>query len=187
MASIGRSASRSNRRRSGVERLVETIVALRALFAGERYAGGRVVPAMEGPLVPPPVHPGGPPLWVGGTSDALVRSVAPLADGWNGWGLSVGGFAEKVKLLYEASGGRTVEATWGGIALVGEDETEAERLAAARADRGRDQAAFTGSVDRLREHLGALGAAGAAWSILALAGPRDRRVLVADRVLPPAG
>ena len=59
------------------ERLVETVVAMRALFAGERYAGGRVVPALDGPLVPPPVHPGGPPLWVGGTSDALVRSAAP--------------------------------------------------------------------------------------------------------------
>ncbi len=165
------------------ERLAETVAAMRALFDGERYPGGRFVPSLEGPLVPPPVHPGGPALWIGGTSDALVRSAGRLADGWNGWGLSVDRFAQKVRLLYQAAGERRVEATWGGIALVGEDEAEAERLSEARADRGLDPATFTGSAERLREHLAALGGAGATWTILLLAGPRDRRALVADRVL----
>ena len=168
------------------ERLEETVGALRALFDDERYPGGSVVPAMDGPLVPRPIRSGGPPIWVGGTSDALVRLAGRAADGWNGWGLSVSAFDRKVRSLYGIAadaGGRSVEATWGGIAVVGEDDADAERLAADRAARGHDPAAFTGSAERLRDHLAALASAGATWTIVLLGGPRDRRALVAERVL----
>ena len=167
------------------ERLEETAVALRALFRGEPFAGGRLVDAIAGPLSPGPVRTGGPPIWVGGTSDRILRVAARSGDAWNGWGLTVEAFAEKVKQLDELAAGRSVEATWGGIVLVGEDESEAEHLAAERAARGREPASFTGSVAQLREHLAALATAGATWAIMLAAGRPDRRALVAE-ALPGA-
>ncbi len=40
------------------EHLVETVRAIKALYAGVRWEGGSHVPAMTGPLLPPPVRPG---------------------------------------------------------------------------------------------------------------------------------
>jgi alkanesulfonate monooxygenase SsuD/methylene tetrahydromethanopterin reductase-like flavin-dependent oxidoreductase (luciferase family) len=45
----------------------EAMRALRGLFASE---------------APPPVQPNGPPLWVGGRSDAAIRRAKHLGDGW---------------------------------------------------------------------------------------------------------
>jgi hypothetical protein len=64
--------------------------------------------------------------------------------------------------------------------VVGEDRTDAERLGAERAARGREPAAFTGSIDDLARHLRSLAAAGATWTVLLLPGPPDRRALVAE-------
>ena len=44
------------------EHLVETVRAIKALYAGVPWEGGSYVPAMTGPLLPPPVRPGGPPI-----------------------------------------------------------------------------------------------------------------------------
>jgi alkanesulfonate monooxygenase SsuD/methylene tetrahydromethanopterin reductase-like flavin-dependent oxidoreductase (luciferase family) len=170
------------------ERLAETVEAIRALLSGATYRGGRLVPALDGPILPRPVRPGSPPIWIGGTSERAIGVAARLADAWNGWGLAPHAFAEKVKVLDDlASNGsppRRVEATWGGIVLVGEDEREAVSLAAERADQGRERPTFTGSADRAVEWLTSLRDVGALWTILLLAGPADRRALVADQVLP---
>jgi alkanesulfonate monooxygenase SsuD/methylene tetrahydromethanopterin reductase-like flavin-dependent oxidoreductase (luciferase family) len=166
------------------EHLEETVVALKALFAGERYPGGRRVPAMDGPLRPPPVRPGGPPVWVGAQADEVVRLAGRLADGWNGWGLDPDPFARKVGVLREAAEGRAVEATWAGIVLAGADEGETRALAERRRARGMDDGTWTGTAEELAAHLGALARAGATWAVLVLAGPADRRALVAERVLP---
>jgi alkanesulfonate monooxygenase SsuD/methylene tetrahydromethanopterin reductase-like flavin-dependent oxidoreductase (luciferase family) len=172
--------SKSERR----EHLEETVVALKALFAGERYPGGPRVPALDGPLRPPPSRPGGPPVWVGAQADEVVRLAGRLADGWNGWGLDPAAFARKVSLLREAAGDRPVEATWAGIALAGVDEAETHQLVERRRARGMDDETWTGTADELAAHLGALAEAGATWAVLVLAGPADRRALVAERVLP---
>jgi alkanesulfonate monooxygenase len=170
------------------ERLAENVEAVRALLAGAAFAGGDLVPSLEGPILPGPVRAGGPPIWIGGTSERVIGVAARSADAWNGWGLSLGSFSEKVKQLYDlattGSSPRDVEATWGGIVLVGEDEADATRLAAERTARGREQPAFVGSADRTVEWLTGLRDAGATWTILLLAGPADRRTLVAEQVLP---
>jgi alkanesulfonate monooxygenase SsuD/methylene tetrahydromethanopterin reductase-like flavin-dependent oxidoreductase (luciferase family) len=169
------------------EHLAETVSAIKALFHGEVYEGGKHVPRVEGPLLPPPVQEGGPPIWLGAQSDEVVRMAGRLADGWNGWGLSPGEFRSKAKLLEEeaASAGRDAEATWAGIVLVGEDEAEAERLLEARHRKAMsDSLSWSGSVDRLAQHLHDLADAGATWVIMVLAGPPGRRELVAERVLP---
>jgi alkanesulfonate monooxygenase SsuD/methylene tetrahydromethanopterin reductase-like flavin-dependent oxidoreductase (luciferase family) len=165
------------------ERLEETILALRDLFAGRAWAGGVHVPALSGPLLPPPVRPGGPPLWVGGVADAAVDLAARVADGWNGWGLDADGFASRAGRL--RAGGRDVAATWGGIAVVGEDRLDLDRLLGDRADRGLSAGdAWTGTAEDLRRFVDRLAEAGCAWAIFLPGGPADRLDLIARTLLP---
>jgi alkanesulfonate monooxygenase SsuD/methylene tetrahydromethanopterin reductase-like flavin-dependent oxidoreductase (luciferase family) len=167
--------------------LAETVGAIKALFDGRPFDGGDFIPAMTGPLVPPAVQAGGPPVWLGAMSDEVVRIAGSIADGWNGWGLAPDAFRHKAKLLAEEAdrAGRHAEATWAGIVLVGEDDQDVQRLVEARHRRGmNDGLAWSGPVDRFAQYLRDLAEAGATWAIVVLAGPADRRALLADRVLP---
>jgi alkanesulfonate monooxygenase SsuD/methylene tetrahydromethanopterin reductase-like flavin-dependent oxidoreductase (luciferase family) len=169
------------------EHLAETVAGVRALFHGDTYEGGRFVPALKGPLLPPPVQPGGPPVWIGAQADSVVRLAGVLADGWNGWGMEADAFRGKVEVLAQAAAGagRDVEATWAGIVLVGESDQEIERFTVRRRELGlEDGLAFQGSPDALSERLLGLADAGATWAVLVVAGPADRRELIAERVLP---
>lgn len=171
------------RRRERRQELEESIVALKALFAGERFPGGHHVPALDGPLAPPPRRPGGPPIWVGAQADDVVRMAGRLADGWNGWGLDPERFRAKAQLLAEAAADRSVEATWAGIVLAGADEAETAALVARRRARGLDDEDWVGTTGELTGFLESLAVAGAGWAVLVLAGPADRRPLVAEQVL----
>ncbi|MBI4261040.1 MAG: LLM class flavin-dependent oxidoreductase [Actinobacteria bacterium] len=170
--------------------LAETVGAVRALFRGEAWPGGEHVPAVAGPLRPPPPSPGGPPIWIGAQADEVVRLAGALADGWNGWGLDAGAFARKARVLGEAAGeaGRppgAVEATWAGIALVGEDDARTEELLAARRSKGMPvEGIWWGSAERFAGFLGELREAGATWVVIVPAGPPDRVELIARDVLP---
>ncbi len=169
------------------EHLVEVVRALRSLFRDQGWPGGARVPALSGPLLPPPVSEGGPPLWIGGQADEVVRIAAREADAWNGWGLSIPEFARKANLLREqaAAAGRSVDATWAGIAVVGGDEGEAGRMLDERATRGMlETNVWAGAVDSLTWWFEGLETAGAAWAVLVPAGPPDRIELIAERVLP---
>src|SRR4029453_3067611 len=108
------------------EHLVETVRAIKALHGGLRWDGGSYVPAMTGPLLPPPARPGGPPIWIGGVADAVVRLAAAEADAWNGWGMGAEGVTRKDRPPPEGGGGRTGPAALGG-----------ERRGRARRRRGR--------------------------------------------------
>jgi alkanesulfonate monooxygenase SsuD/methylene tetrahydromethanopterin reductase-like flavin-dependent oxidoreductase (luciferase family) len=168
------------------EHLAETTVAIKALFEGREYEGGRFVPRLPGPLLPRPAR-GGPPIWLGALSDHVVQMAGRVADGWNGWGLPPDEFALKAKLLHEeaAAAGRTAEATWAGIVLVGEDDADADRLLEARHRKGMsDSTSWHGSAERFSGFLHELAAAGATWAIVVPAGPPGRRELIAERVLP---
>jgi alkanesulfonate monooxygenase SsuD/methylene tetrahydromethanopterin reductase-like flavin-dependent oxidoreductase (luciferase family) len=165
--------------------LEETLQALRALFRGRAFPGGEWVPPLQGPLRPAPTQDGGPPMWVGGQADEVIRIAARLADGWNGWGLGPEEFARKARTLEEAAAeaGRTADPTWAGIVLVGEDRAETDRLLAERRARGLDDPSWTGTADELAAFLSDLGAAGATWAAMVPAGPPDRRRLIGERVL----
>lgn len=166
------------------DHLVETARAVRALFRAEPWPGGEHVPAMPGPLLPPPRTAGGPPLWVGGVSEGAVAVAAAEADGWNGWGMDVEVFAARAALLRSRAGDRDVEATWGGAVVVGRDRSDAGERAEARRRRGISGDAFVGDPASAAVWLGRLADAGAAWAILLAAGGRDRVELIAERVLP---
>jgi len=64
-------------------RVTEGIDAVRALWRG-RPAGfqGRFTRVEGITIDPPPAQPGGPPIWVGGRSDAALARAARQGDGW---------------------------------------------------------------------------------------------------------
>lgn len=166
------------------EHLVETVRAVKTLFAGSPWPGGGRIPPVSGPLLPRPATPGGPPVWVGGFADEVVRIAAREADAWNGWGMSIPEFARKANLLREAAEGRDVAATWAGIVLVGEDEDDASRLLEARHRKGLlETNVWSGSVRSLAGWLDGLDGAGASWVVLVAAGPGDRIELIAEHAL----
>jgi alkanesulfonate monooxygenase SsuD/methylene tetrahydromethanopterin reductase-like flavin-dependent oxidoreductase (luciferase family) len=161
--------------------LEETLGALRALFDGEAWAGGAHVPAMTGPLLPP----GSPELWAGGLSEAVVDVAARAADAWNGWGLDLDVFGAKAAFLHERAEGRDVFPTWGGIALVGEDAADLERLIAKRESSGLSlDGVWTGTAAELRSFVDALEELGARWFIPLPVGPADRLDLIAHTLTP---
>jgi alkanesulfonate monooxygenase SsuD/methylene tetrahydromethanopterin reductase-like flavin-dependent oxidoreductase (luciferase family) len=165
--------------------LEETLHGLRAMFQGRSFPGGEWVASLEGPLRPAPVQPGGPPIWVGGQAEEVIRIAGRLADGWNGWGSDLVDFAAKAATLRDASeeAGRSTEPTWAGIVLVGEDQREAERLLGLRRERGMEDPSWWGSAEAFSAFLAGLGEAGATWAAFVPAGPPDRRRLVGERVL----
>jgi alkanesulfonate monooxygenase SsuD/methylene tetrahydromethanopterin reductase-like flavin-dependent oxidoreductase (luciferase family) len=167
--------------------LAETVSALKALFSGSVFEGGDHVARLEGPLLPPPIQEGGPPVWIGAQADEVVRMAGRLADGWNGWGLVPDRFRVKAELLAEEAdaANRRAEATWAGIVLVGEDKADADRLLESRKQKGMaEELAWAGSAEDFAEYLHELADAGAEWVIIVLAGPAGRRELIAERVLP---
>ena len=131
----------------------------------------------DGPLLPP----GSPEVWVGGLSEAVIAVAARSADAWNGWGLDAADFAEKATALRRAADGREVAATWGGIALVGEDTGDLDRLIADRRGRGMStEGVWTGTSAQLRDFVDELADSGATWFVVLPVGPADRLELIAD-------
>ena len=166
------------------DHLVETVRAVRALFDARPWPGGTQVPAMSGPLLPRPASPGGPPIWIGGFADAVVRLAAREADAWNGWGMGLDEFTRKARLLEEESDGRAVSATWAGIVVVGRDDAEVAQLLDARSHRHLESDVWAGTTASLREWLENLGRVGASWAVLVPGGPPDRVEVIATEVLP---
>jgi alkanesulfonate monooxygenase SsuD/methylene tetrahydromethanopterin reductase-like flavin-dependent oxidoreductase (luciferase family) len=166
------------------DHLVETVRSVRALFDARPSPGGTHVPAMSGPLLPRPASPGGPPIWMGGFADAVVRLAAREADAWNGWGMGLDEFTRKARLLDEEAGRRSVSATWAGIVVVGRDDAEVAQLLDARSHRHLESDVWAGTTGSLREWLQNLGSVGASWAVLVPGGPPDRVELIATEVLP---
>ena len=171
-------------RRERWEHLVEAVRALRALLRGEAWPGGAHVPGMAPSLAPPPRTPGGPPMWIGGTGAVAVEAAAREADGWNAWSIDPDAFATRAATLRTSAGDRSVEATWGGAVVVGEDRAEAERLAERRRERGITGDAFAGDVEETVAWLSRFADAGASWAIVLPAGAADRIEVIGERVLP---
>jgi alkanesulfonate monooxygenase SsuD/methylene tetrahydromethanopterin reductase-like flavin-dependent oxidoreductase (luciferase family) len=120
------------------------------------------------------------PVWVGGPSTAVRELAAGRADGWNGWGGTVAEFAAGAAEL-AAIAPRPLTLSWGGLAVLADDDeaarTKAERLGVG----GRDLA--VGGPDRVVDHLAGYVGAGAEWIIVGpvdSADPDNARRLGAD-------
>jgi probable F420-dependent oxidoreductase len=77
----------------------EAMQALRALFAPPASFSGRFFSFDGIDIAPGPTRPGGPPLWVGGGSEAAIRRAATLGDGWMPIWVSAGRFREDAAKL----------------------------------------------------------------------------------------
>ena len=114
----------------------------------------------------------GVPAWVGGRSAAVRRAAAAGADGWNSWGTDAATFAlEATALATEArageggaEGGRRIETSWGGQALIGRTVEEADEKLARHGER---PGLVHGTVADLVSHLASLADAGATWAVCA--------------------
>jgi probable F420-dependent oxidoreductase len=64
-------------------RLSESLIVLRKLWSGEPAShDGRFFKFEAVAMQPPPRQAGGPPIWCGGRSDAALKRVARMTDGW---------------------------------------------------------------------------------------------------------
>lgn len=88
----------------------ESVTQIRAAFADEWGSG------VLGQR-PRPVQPGGPPIWVGGSSDAALRRAARLGDGWLPQGPPEGGLERALGILAEHRPGGSLDgfAIGGGL------------------------------------------------------------------------
>ena len=89
-------------------RLTEGIEVLRKLWSGERVShDGRFFRFENIRMEPPPVQPGGPPIWCGGRSDAALARAGRLADGYMSYVVTPDMYRqglEKVAAAYDAAG-----------------------------------------------------------------------------------
>lgn len=65
-------------------RASESIEILRKYWSGERFDyHGKIFDLKDVDMLPKPVHPGGPPIWVSGRQEGPMRRAAMLGDGWH--------------------------------------------------------------------------------------------------------
>jgi hypothetical protein len=110
----------------------------------------------------------------------VIAVAARTADAWNGWGIDAGRFEAAAAELRRLADGRGVTPTWGGIALVGNDPGELDRLRDARRAKGLSMDVWQGDVAALRAFADRLSSAGCSWIVVLPVGGDDRLDLVAD-------
>lgn len=112
------------------QRTDETILALRALWAGEDGYEGDLVKAAGG-ISPRPVQPGGPPILIGGKIARSARRAATLGDGfvggthftWDQLRRLIGLYHDALEVEGKAAEGSTVSAN--RIVILADDPDEA--------------------------------------------------------------
>ena len=85
-------------------RLSEALPLLKRLFTGDAVThSGHFFPIPETRLLPPPLQPGGPPIWCGGRSPAALRRMGRLADGWVSYVVTPERFREGLEAIAHAA------------------------------------------------------------------------------------
>lgn len=115
------------------KRADEGIVALRALLRDRPASfAGRFYRFTDVSIEPPPAQPGGPPLLVGGRSDAAIRRAARHGDGWLPYMVSPGRYARGLAALEEEArlAGRAPAQRFHGIVLFAHVDDDGERARA---------------------------------------------------------
>ncbi len=87
-----------------VSRMEESIDAMRSLWTGKPVSyQGKHFTFDDVHLAPPPVRPGGPPIWLAGSGGPALRRVARLADGWLPYPVTPTAYAEEYRIIANPS------------------------------------------------------------------------------------
>jgi probable F420-dependent oxidoreductase len=172
------------------QRVQESIEIMKKYWTGERFDyDGKIFQLKDVDMLPKPVTPGGPPIWVSGRQDAPMKRAATIGDGWNPYMYTADrcrdSFA-KVKELAEEAGRRLpsdyVFACFIYTALF-DDEKEARQWGVKELSYRYDQdfselvdkyCAY-GSPERVKDYLSKYIDAGCNYFILAPIMPPDKR------------
>lgn len=182
----------------------EGVEALRALWAGGPASFSGRFFRFEGIRIEPqPLQPGGPPIVVGGRSQAALRRAGLRGDGWLAYMASTERFARDMATVreYAAEVGRDPERLFHGLMLpthVSDNgERAREQVLAHLAKRyGRpfeahhvDRCCLAGTPVQIAARLREYAAAGVRHVVLNLAGPAERLLeearILAEEVLGP--
>ena len=86
-------------------RLSESLAVMRKLWTGEPASHqGRFFQFEGVTMQPPPRQAGGPPIWCGGRSDAALRRIGRLTDGWMSYVVTPDMFREGLQKIADAAG-----------------------------------------------------------------------------------
>lgn len=162
-------------------RMDEAIHILRRLWHDDEVTfEGRYARLSGAAINPKPARPGGPPLWIGGRSDAALRRAARLGDGWVSYLVSPRRYAESLAKIaaFAAAQTRSLPAQFAQAHLqftyVSDDLEQArgraiaflERNYAQDFDRFVDAFCVVGSAERCAQRLVEFAQAGVRYFIL---------------------
>ena len=126
----------------------EALEAMRLLWSQERATfHGRHYRFADVSVTPKPVQQPGPPVWIGGRSDAAMRRTGRLGDGWLPSAITPDECSAGIAAIngYAAEAGREVPDDHFGVSItcaVADSVDEARELAASALPRRRDDAAL---------------------------------------------
>ncbi|MBI3029122.1 MAG: TIGR03619 family F420-dependent LLM class oxidoreductase [Candidatus Rokubacteria bacterium] len=91
-------------------RVTEGIEVLRALWTQTPASfSGRFFKFEGVNIDPKPVQPGGPPIWIGGRSDAALQRAARLGNGWVSYVVTADRYRQSVEKIRTAAAGRSLD------------------------------------------------------------------------------
>jgi probable F420-dependent oxidoreductase len=169
----------------------EGIEIMRKYWSGERFDyTGKIFQLEDVDLLPPPVQPGGPPLWVCGRSEAAMRRAARLGDGWQPYMYTADQLRDSVDKVrtFGDEAGRPVADDFAFTSFMyvsmHDDVDEARRLAIEQLtyrfnlpfEKIVDKYCAYGPPDRIIETLGEYVSAGANHVIVGLVMPPEERM-----------
>lgn len=178
----------------------EALEAMRLLWSQETATfHGRYYSFTDVAVTPKPVQQPGPPVWIGGRSDAAMRRTGRLGDGWLPSAITPDECAAGIAAIdaYAAAEGRSVPDDHFGVSItcaVADSVDSARELAASALPRRRDDAALEdytamGTPEQVIAKLNEYVAAGVTKFVLRPPGPPDEWMrqaeLLAREVIAP--
>lgn len=147
--------------------LEEGIALMRTLWTNPRPRfQGRLFRIEDAVFEPLPLQPGGPPIWIGGNTEAAVRRAARLGDGWHPVGLDPETLRMRVAQLREWSHGRSIPVVCRMYIAM-----DSQLPPVYTSPTGERRMRLTGSGEQILGHLQALRDAGADGVILTFEAP----------------
>lgn len=176
-------------------RLTEQMQALRALWRGETASfHGRHYDFTDVLMRPAARTPGGPPMWVGGRSDAALKRTATLADGYHSYVVTpemYGDSLRKIETMATAAGRKLTQFGTGHLLFARIDDSYEQALDTAAASLGKRYAmdfrkaaqryAALGTPAQVAETIREFHAAGVRHLVVDLCGPYERRQQQVER------